>query len=617
MLMKHKLIPKRHCTSSLSLNVKPVHKIQSPQEYQILSFCKSRSFSEALRLLNCSDPKQISAKPLLYASLLQTSTKIQSFLHGRQIQSHLIKSGLVTDRLVGNSLLNLYCKLAPNFDEARKVYDELFVKDVIAWTSMITGYVQVGKPRRALALFSDMLDYGMEANAFTLSAVIKACSDLGDLKLGSCFHGVVFRQGFDPNCVIASSLIDLYGKNDCLKDGQRVFDELPEADAICWTSVISALTRNDLFEEALGLSYLMQRRFRLFPDSFTYGSVLTACGNLGVLKQGKEVHAKVITTGHCGNIVVESCLVDMYGKCGKVEESQRVFDRMHKKNAVSWCALLGGYCQSGDFQSVIKLFGLMEEHDLYSFGTVLRACAGLTAIEQGKEVHCHYLRKGGWRHVIIESALVDLYAKSGCIDYAQRVFAQMPVKNLITWNSMICGFAQNGRGCEAIDAYDRMVEEGIKPDYISFVGVLFACSHAGLVDQGQQYFTLMTQKYGIKPGAEHFNCMVDLLGRAGLIEEAESLIEKADSRDVSMLWPALLGSCTTSRNFTAAEHVAKKMIELEPDDHLSYVHIANLYKEFGCWNDAFRIRKVMEDRGIRKMPGRSWVEAKDPIISVL
>lgn len=519
----------------------------------------------------------------------------------------MVKSGLETDRFVGNSLLSLYFKLGSDYLLTRRVFDGLFVKDVVSWTSMITGYVREGKPGNAIELFWDMLDLGIEPNGFTISAVIKACSEIGNLVLGRCFHGLVLRHGFDSNHVIVSSLIDMYGRNCASNDARQLFDELLEPDAICWTSVISAFTRNDLYEEALGFFYSMQRTYRLSPDGFTFGTVLTACGNLGRLRQGEEVHAKVIAHGLGGNVVVESSLVDMYGKCGAVDKSQLVFDRMSRRNSVSWSALLGVYCQNGDFEMVINLFREMEEVDLYSFGTVIRACAGLAAVTQGKEVHCQYVRKGGWRDVIVESALVDLYAKCGCIDFAYRIFEQMPSKNLITWNSMIRGFAQNGQGGIALQIFEEMIKEGIKPDYISFIGVLFACSHTGLVDQGRHYFALMTEQYGIKPGIEHYNCMVDLLGRTGLLEEAENLIENADCRNDSSLWQVLLGACTTCTNSATAERIAKKMMELEPRHHLSYVLLANVYRAVGRWDDALKIRKLMKNRQVKKMPGQSWI----------
>ncbi|KAL9244543.1 hypothetical protein vseg_018312 [Gypsophila vaccaria] len=596
--------------SSTSTSEKPF----KPASSQIITLCKTGQLTEALKLLNKTEPTNFSlnVKPLVYASLLQTATKLKSFSLGVQLHCHVYKTSLSSNSLVGNSLLSLYFKLGSGLTDSSKLFDELSAKDVISWTSMISGYARVC-PMKALGYFRNMLGDGIEANAFTLSSGIKSCCEVGDVKLGRGFHGVVLRRGFESNFVIGSSLIDMYGKNRNLSSARHVFDELPEPDAICWSSIISGFVKNDLYEEGLVHFYRMQRKHKLVPDEFTYGSILTACGNLGRLKQGKQVHAGVVTTGLCGNVVVESSLVDMYGKCGQVKDSQNVFDRMKKKNAVSWCALLNGYCQNGHYESVIRIFRTIESPDLYSFGTAIRACVGLTAVRQGMEVHCHYIRKFCRGHVIVESALVDLYAKCGCIDYAEGVFTQMSVRNSISWNAMICGLAQNGRGLEAIDLFEQMIEEGFSPDYITFVGAIFACSHAGLVDQGRKYFASMTKEHGISPGSEHYNCMVDLLGRAGLIEEAEDLIDKAECEESSSLWPALLGACTTSRNYVAVERIAQKMMELDPKNHLSYVHLINVYKSAGRWNDALKIRKLMEDRRVRKLHGKSWVDSSDVV----
>lgn len=483
---------------------------------------------------------------------------------------------------------------------------------------MLSGYVRCGKPKESLKLFREMWDFGVEPNAFTLSAAIKACSELGALQLGQCFHGMVLVRGFNPNCVIASTLMDMYGRNSVAENARRVFLELLVPDAICWTSVISAFTHCEQFEEAISFFHLMQRNCTSVyaADAFTFGSVLTAAGNLGRAKQGKQVHAKVMMAGFGGNVVVESSIVDMYGKCGLVEDSRRAFDQMPTKNSVTWCALLGGYCQSGDYKAVLTLFREMKKGgDHYSFGTVLRACAALAAVRHGKEVHCQFLRTGGWKDVIVESALVDFYAKCGYIDYAYQVFSKVTTKNLITWNAMIVGFAQNGRGNEALRIFGEMVKEGTRPDYISFVGVLFACSHVGLVDEGWRYFMSMVEDHGIKAGMEHINCMVDLLGRAGLLEEAEDLMKKSDFREDPSLCAALLGACTAHSNMRVAERAAKKMMELKPEYHLSYVLLTNVYRAVGRWNDALKIRKLMEARGIKKTPGKSWIEIKSNIDS--
>ncbi|OAY78436.1 Pentatricopeptide repeat-containing protein [Ananas comosus] len=579
---------------------------------EILRLCRSGAVSAALRALDSADPLLLPSKPILYASLLQSATTLSPSLPlGLQLHARVLKSGLDSDRFVGNSLLSLYFKLSHgDLSLARRAFDSLPLPDVVSCTSIISGYARAGEPAESLRLFASMPSFGADPNAFTLSAAAKACSDLGDVRLGGSVHGMVVARGFESNLVIASALVDMYGRCSSPEGARRVFDEMSEPDPICWTSIISALTRNDRFEEAVLHFYLMMRRGVGFPpDEFTFGTIMTALGNLGRARQGKEAHAKLITTGLSGNVVVESSTLDMYAKCALVEDSRRVFDRMPAKNAVSWCALLGGYCQSGDHETVLSLFREMDKkEDRYSLGTILRSCAGLAAVRPGKEVHCRFLRTGGWRDVVVESALVDLYAKCGLIDYAHRAFAKMPVRNMITWNAMICGFAQNGRADRAIELFAEMLKEGSRPDYISFVGVLFACSHAGLVEEGRGYFSSMRARYGIVAGVEHYNCMVDLLSRVGLLEEAEALISGSAFRDDSSLWAALLGACSSHSDPAIAERVAKKMMELEPEYHLSYVLLANVYKTVGRWDKALEIRRLMRVRDVRKTPGKSWIE---------
>jgi pentatricopeptide repeat protein len=456
-----------------------------------------------------------------------------------------------------------------------------------------------------------MLGFPIQPNAFTLSSVIKACSELYELNIGRCFHSMVIMRGFDSNIVVCCALIHMYGWNQAVEDARKVFDELPERDDVyCWTAIISTFTRNDMFKEALNSFYVMHRVRGLVPDGFTFGTVLTACANLGLLRLGKEIHAKVVGLGFGSNVVVEGSLLDMYGKCGSVRHSRILFDRLgDNNNFVSWTAMLGVYCQNKQYHSVLDLVRERGVMDFYAFGIVLRACSGLAAVNHGKEVHCKYVRKGGWKDVIIESALVDLYAKCGIVDFAHRVFASMEVKNLITWNSMISGFAQNGRAVEALMLFEDMIKEGIKPDSITFVAVLFACSHAGLVDEGKRIFALMGE-FGIKPSVEHYNCMIDLLGRAEFIEEAECWLDNADCRYDKSLLAALLGACTKCSDYITAERIAKKMIELEPDFHLSYVLLGNIYKEVGRWDDAVEIRKLMVDRGVKKLEaGKSWIDS--------
>ncbi|VVA89842.1 unnamed protein product [Arabis nemorensis] len=604
---------KRHFSqqaSSLCLTPSISSSSSPTKQSRILELCKSGRLTDAIRILNSTDSSEISAKPNLYAPLLQTCTKVFSFIHGLQFHAHVVKSGLETDRYVGNSLLSLYFKLGPDMRETRRVFDGMFVKDAISWTSMMSGYVGSKEHVKALEMFVEMVSFGLEPNAFTLSSAVKACSELGDVWLGRCFHGVVITRGFEWNHVISSTLAYMYGVNREPVDARRVFDEMPEADVICWTAVLSAFSKNDLYEEALELFYAMHRGKGLVPDGSTFGTVLTACGNLRRLKQGKEIHGKLITNGIASNVILESSLLDMYGKCGSVREARQVFNGMSKKNTVSWSALLGGYCQNGQHGKVIEMFREMEEKDLYCFGTVLKACAGLAAVRLGKEVHGQYVRRGCRDNVIVESALVNLYGKSGCIDSATRVYLKMSIRNMITWNAMLSALAQNGRGEEAVSFFNDMVKRGVKPDYISFIAVLTACGHTGLVDEGRYYFALMAENYGIKPGTEHYSCMIDLLGRAGLFEEAESLLERAERRNDASLWGVLLGPCAANPDASGiAERIAKRMMKLEPKYHMSYVLLSNMYNAIGRHGDALNIRRLMVRRGVAKTIGQSWIDA--------
>ncbi|KAJ6758134.1 hypothetical protein OIU74_027261 [Salix koriyanagi] len=396
--MKLLLSSQRHYSKLASLNLKTFENPQA-NAYKIIQYCKSGSLFEAIHVLNSIDWTKLSNKPFFYASLLQTCTKVVSFTHGIQFHTLVIKSGLDTDRFVGNSLLALYFKLGPNLFEARR-----------------------------------------------------ACSELGDLRLGKCFHGVVMVRGFDLNGVISTALIDMYGKNSAVDDANLVFVELPQPDAICWTSIISAFTRNDVYDKALGFFYLMCSIDGLSPDG------------------------------------------------------------MSIKNTISWTALLGGYCQNGDFESVIRIFREGEKADTYSFGTVLRACSGLAAVRQGKEVHCQYVRRCCWRDVVTESALVDLYAKCGCIDFAYRIFVRMSVRNLITWNSMIYGFAQNGRGGEVLQLFasphsvtaERIARKAmeLKPDHhLSYVYLANVYRAVGRWDDAVKIRNLMMKRgVGKMPG---------------------------------------------------------------------------------------------------------------------
>ncbi|KAL4202035.1 hypothetical protein AMTRI_Chr02g261750 [Amborella trichopoda] len=587
---------------------------------EIIDLCKSGFLSQSLKLLRSLNPLKIAKKPIIYASLLQACAKNLSLRQGNALHSHIIKLGIDSDRYISNSLLALHFKCS-EISETRRVFDFLALKDVVTWTSMISSYVRANEPKRAFELYSEMEEQGVEPNEYTLSSLIKACGEMGNLERGKLFHEMVSEKGFESNCVITSALIDMYGKCSSFEEARKVFDEREQRDTICWTSLMASYTQNNQFKEALELFMLMQRSPNVKPDGFTFGTAIAACGNLGLIKQGKQIHSKFIIIGYEMNVVILSSIIDMYGKCGFMDFAHKVFDDMNFRNSVTWCALLNGYCQNGYGEEALALFRRMQNEgmggDSYGLGTVLRACSSLSALRQGKEVHARFLRIEGCDNVVVESALIDMYSECGCIREAKLIFDETKHKNIVVWNAMICGFAQNGKGKEALGLFDEMINSGISPDYVTFIGALFGCGHSGLLEEGRHLFHSMTEKHGIDHGLEHCACMVDLLGRAGLLEEAEDLIERSNFKDDASLWAVLLGACTSYSNLRISERVAKRMIELDPKYHLTYVLLSNVYAAFGRWGEVSVVRNWMKERGIKKMPGRSWIEVKNKVHSFL
>ncbi|XP_062178713.1 pentatricopeptide repeat-containing protein At1g03540 [Phragmites australis] len=586
-----------------------------PHRSSLPSAAAAPHLTEVIRLLDSHDlpaaarlAAAFSSAVSLAAVLLRRPPPILGYC----IHARAARSGLLADRYLANALLALYVRLPGHLPHALRAFDDLPRRDVVAHSSILAAFLRAGHPRRALLSLKSMVAGadGVSPTAHALSAAAKACAVLRDRCAGACVHGTVVVRGFADDGVLLSALVDMYGHAGAPGDARRAFEEMRAPDGICYTSLISAFVRNDRFEEALRWFRAMVVANGVWPDGCTFGSMMTALGNLKRVRHGREAHAQVVTRGLCGNVVVESSTLDMYAKCGMMVDARKVFDRMKVRNAVSWCALLGGYCQSGEHEEVLSLFRQMdkEDDDWYSLGTLLRSCAGLSAVKLGKEIHCRFMRMRGCRDVVVESALVDLYAKCGAVEYAYKVFERSTVRNMITWNAMICGFAQNGHGEQAIDLFNEMVRERVRPDYISFIGVLFACSQTGMVEQGRNYFNSMSKEYGIAPGIEHYNCMVDLLSRVELLEEAEDLVNKSPFRDDSSLWAAILGACATHTNPDVAERVAKKMMELEPQYHLSYILLENVYRTIGRWENAVEVRKLMKSRKVKKEPGISCID---------
>lgn len=374
----------------------------------------------------------------------------------------------------------------------------------------------------------------------------------------------------------------MYAKCGDFVEAKTALETMEFDDVISWNSMIVGLVRRGYTEKALDLFEKMRSR-DMKPGHFTYPSILNCFAALKETGNAKSVHSLTVKTGFEAYVPVANALVDVYSKHGDFDYAHRVFDLIREKDVISWTSLVTGFSNNGSPERAIQIYQEMRREqvspDQFAIAGVLSASADLTLLEFGKEIHADStkLGLGSSSSLSIDNSLVTMYAKCGCIEEANRVFDSMRERNVITWTALIVGYAQNGRGKDSLQFYDKMIEAGTKPDYVTFIGLLFACSHAGLVENGRGYFESMSGAHGIKPGPEHYACMIDLLGRSGKLDEAEELLNRMDVEPDAAVWKAILSACRVHGNIELGERAAENLLEADPTNSATYVLLSNMY----------------------------------------
>lgn len=407
-------------------------------------------------------------------------------------------------------------------------------------------------------------------------------------------------------------LINGYAKVGRVKESRNLFDEMPERDNFSWTAMISGYVRHNLPKDALELFRVMQRHEDFKCNKFTVSSALSASTAIQAFSIGKEIHCHVMRIGLDSDAVVWSSLCDMYAKCGSIDEARYIFDRIVDRDVVSWTAMIHRYFEDGRREEGFALFSDFLKSGIrpndFTFAGVLNACAVETAEDLGKQVHGYMTRVGFDIFSFAASSLVHMYSKCGDIDNAKKVFDLMPHPDLVSWTSLINGLSQNGQPNEALQLFELLLKSGSKPDHITFVGVLSACTHAGLVDKGLEYFHSIECKHGLTHTTDHYACVIDLLSRSGRFKEAEDMINQMPMKPDKFLWASLLGGCRIHGNLELAKRAAEALFEIEPENATTYVTLANIYATAGKWGEVAKIRKTMDDKEVVKKPGLSWIE---------
>eukprot|EP01018_Ginkgo_biloba_P016207 Gb_38680 [translate_table: standard] len=473
-----------------------------------------------------------------------------------------------------------------------------------------------GRLKEAVDTLYTMHKGGGQVGYITYVILLQSSVHRNDLKEGKRIHAHVIKTGFFVDMVLNNHFIHMYAKCGSLDYARQVFDKMSERNLVSWNSIVAGYARSGQGEESLNV-FSQMHLAGMKPDQFTFGSVLRACASLPTINHGREIHAHAIKIGFELDIFVGSALVDMYAKCLDIEDASKLFKELPRRNLVSWTAIIAAYAQNGQGNKALEGFRQMLrtgiKPNMFTFATALVACSNLAGLDQGKQFHALILKYGFQSDIPVGNSLITMYSKCGNIENAEKLFGEMPERSVISWSAMIAGYAYHGRGEEALHLFEWMQEAGMKPNKITFVGVLSACSHAGLVDEGRHYFDSMIRDYGIMPSVEHYACFVDLLGRAGLLDEAEDFIRKTPFQSCVQVWRTLLGACRVHNNREIGMRAAEHLLELAPQDSSAYVLLSNIYAAVGRWEDVTKVRKMMDERGVEKEPGLSWIDVRNRV----
>ncbi|XP_055818858.1 pentatricopeptide repeat-containing protein At3g24000, mitochondrial-like [Solanum dulcamara] len=570
---------------------------------------------EALKLFLKMPDSEMRFSNYTLSTILKGCANSVNLKAGQVIHSMLVKIGSEIDDFTSCSLVDMYNKCGLQND-ALKVFLRTKNPDTVAWTAMISGLDQQGQKREAIQLFCLMRHSGLRPNQFTLASVVSAAADSMDLRCCKSIHACVYKFSFDSEEYVSNALIAMYMKFGSVLDGYRIFSSLSNRDIISWNSLLSGFHDN-------GTSYEGPKIFRqllvegLRPNIYTLISNLRSCASLSDASLGKQVHAHVVKTDLGGNVYVGTALVDMYAKCGQLDDAELIFYRLSEKDVFTWTVVISGYAQSDQGEKAFRCFNQMQREAIkpneFTLASCLKGCSRIASLDNGRQLHSVVMKSGQFSDMYVASALIDMYAKSGCIIDAESLFQSMGSSDTVLWNTIIYAYSQHGLDEKALETFRTMLSEGIPPDGITFLAVLSACSHLGLVKEGRRHFDSIKNGFGITPSMEHYACMVDILGRAGKFNEMEHFIEGMELAPDALIWETVLGVCKAHGNVELAEKAANTLFEIDPKAESSYILLSNIYASKGRWADVSRVRALMSRQGVKKEPGCSWTEIDNQV----
>ncbi|MCD7450658.1 hypothetical protein HAX54_007844 [Datura stramonium] len=486
-------------------------------------------------------------------------------------------------------------------------------RNVVSWTALMCGYLQQDNAQESLLLLSPMVFSNVRPNEYTFSTNLKACGILGVLETGQQIHGLCAKSGFEKYPVVGNSIIDTYSRCGELGDAEKKFHDMSEKSRITWNVMIAGYAMGGFGDKSLFLFKQMQEQGEM-PDEFTFASTLKACSGCKAVREGSQIHGFLITRGSLisSQKVIAGALIDLYVKSGNLFKAHKVFSQVEQKSVISWTTLIVGYAQEGKLTEAMHLFKQLRKSIITLDGFVLSSMMGVFAdfalVELGKQLHCCAVKIPAGLDISVLNSIMDMYLKCGLIEEAETLFDVMPQKNVISWTVMITGYGKYGLGGEAVELFKKMHMDSIEPDEVSYLALLTACSHSGLVQESEEYFSKLCNSSCLKPSVEHYACMVDILGRAGRVREAKVVIENMPVKPNVGIWQTLLGACRVHKNVEIGREVGEILLKLDGNNPVNYVMMSNIFADARLWEECEGLRGLVKAKGLRKEAGQSWVE---------
>ncbi|KAL8218803.1 hypothetical protein R6Q57_022176 [Mikania cordata] len=578
------------------------------ENIHLTSLSKQGKIQQAWDFIAEMDQSGVSVQLHSYECLLKTCADLGDLSIGMRMHEHLQRSLGMPPIFIWNRVLEMCCK-CESFLDAHKVFDEMPERNLASWGILIYAYMEAGHLGEAMKLFSSM--ESVKSDAAMYISILKSLVSSSRLQLGKQMHSLVIKNGFTRVAKIDTVLLNMYAKCECLESAELIFNQMDEKNVVAWTSLMVSYMQIEKSVQVVDM-FLEMIKEGVEMDEYVFSIVLKACAFLKNEEIGQQIHGNVLKLGMANDVSVGTPLVDLYVKCSNIESASRAFGSISEPNAFSWSVLITGYSQAGEFDKCLKIFKSLKSMDVelnaFIYTSIFQACSAVTDISFGSQAHGDAIKRGLVSYPYGESAMITMYAKCGRLDYARQVFESIkkPPDN-VTWTAIIAGYAYHGNASEALNIFASMLSYYVRPNAITFIAVLTAYNYCGCIREAKQCLDSMYSKFGVEPSIHHYNCMIDIYARGGLLDESFAMIKSMPFEPDVMSWKCLLGGCSIHKNLILGKIASENVLLLDPKDTSAYVLMFNLYASFGQWEEAGLVRKMMSLRNLRKEVSCSWM----------